>query len=235
MSIQGIDVSVHNGNIEWNKVKGEGIDFAILRAGYGKSIAQKDKLFEANYLGAKKVGIPIGVYWYSYAKNAKEALEEAKALEQILVGKQFELPIFYDLEEKCTQANANEIADTFCSYLESKGYYVGIYASKSYFNVHLPSITSRWCGWVAQWASKCTFSQPYIIWQKSDKGRVDGVLGSVDLDEFASQEQFETVQNIIQQQGLNGYTPFVKESEKKDKLEIYFNGKCVFSGRVDFS
>ncbi len=63
--MRGIDVSVHNGSIDWNRVKNDGIGFAILRAGYGKTAAQKDKKFEDNYNGAKAAGIPVGAYWYS--------------------------------------------------------------------------------------------------------------------------------------------------------------------------
>ena len=90
--MRGIDVSVHNGNIDWNRVKNDGIGFAILRAGYGKQVSQKDKKFEENYNGAKAAGIPVGAYWYSYARNVDEARQEAEACITILRGKKFEYP-----------------------------------------------------------------------------------------------------------------------------------------------
>lgn len=90
--MEGIDASVHNGVIDWNAVKQSGkVDFAILRAGYGKSISQKDIQFEANYRGAKAVGIPVGAYWYSYAITPAEAEAEARTFLQAIAGKQYVL------------------------------------------------------------------------------------------------------------------------------------------------
>ena len=96
----GIDVSKHQGVIDWSKVK---TDFAILRAGFGRYASQKDPQFERNYAGAKAAGIPVGAYWYSYARSAEEAREEAKACLQVLQGKQFEFPIYFDIED-CSQS-----------------------------------------------------------------------------------------------------------------------------------
>ena len=212
-AVQGIDVSHHQGAIDWEKVKNDGIEFAIIRAGWGTN--GKDKQFESNYLGCKRMGIPVGVYLYSYASNAKTALEEAKHFESLLKGKEFDLPVFLDIEEKDAFASghSNEIVDTFCSYLESKGFYVGVYCSKSYLNSHLTNVTSRWAGWVAQWADKCTYSQPYLLWQYSSKGRVAGINGYVDLDQFASDGAFQTVQNVIHERGYNGIPKLVQEPE----------------------
>ena len=82
--MKGIDVSVHNGDIDWNKVKADGIEFAILRAGYGRLAKQKDARFEDNYKGAKTAGIPVGAYWYSYATTPDEAKLEAEVCVSIL-------------------------------------------------------------------------------------------------------------------------------------------------------
>ncbi|HOC34819.1 MAG TPA: GH25 family lysozyme, partial [Ruminococcus flavefaciens] len=98
--MKGIDVSVHNGNIDWGKVKADGIDFAILRAGYGRLVSQKDERFEQNYAGAKAVGLPIGAYWYSYAMTPEEAELEADVFLSVIKGKRFEMPVYFDLEEK---------------------------------------------------------------------------------------------------------------------------------------
>ncbi len=98
--MKGIDVSVHNGDIDWQKVKADGIDFAIIRAGYGKLESQKGQKFEQNYKNAKATGIPIGAYWYSYAMTPEEAELEADVFLSVIKGKQFEFPVYFDLEEK---------------------------------------------------------------------------------------------------------------------------------------
>lgn len=222
---QGIDVSHHQGTINWNEVNK---DFAIIRAGYG--VSGIDTLFEKNYLGAKKAGIPVGAYWYTHATNATQALQEAKAFEKKLTGKQIDLPIFLDIEQQQSKANAGEIVEAFCSYMESRGYYVGVYASKSFFNVYLKNITARYTGWVAQWADKCTFTQPYLVWQKSDKGRVQGISGYVDLDE-ANSETMLNVITTIHAKGLNGWE---KPTEDVDThvLQLYLDGVEIFKKNV---
>ena len=134
--MKGIDVSVHNGNIDWNKVKNVGIQFAILRAGYGKAASQKDKKFEENYQAAKAAGIPVGAYWYSYARTVAEARQEAEVCLSILSKKQFEYPIFFDQEERdilaTGKANCSAMVRAFCDVLEKAGYWVGLYTSRSF-------------------------------------------------------------------------------------------------------
>ena len=97
MSYKGIDVSVWNGTIDWKKVKTAGIQFAMLRGGYGTN--GKDSKFEQNYKNAKAVGIPIGVYHYSYAKTVKAAEQEAKLCLSYIKGKQLEYPVAFDIED----------------------------------------------------------------------------------------------------------------------------------------
>ena len=99
MSVQGIDVSRHNTITDFRKVKGSGIDFVIIRAGYGREISQKDPQFETNYKNAKAAGLNVGAYWYSYAQSVEEAKIEAKVCLQAIKGKKFEYPIYFDLEE----------------------------------------------------------------------------------------------------------------------------------------
>ena len=100
--IKGIDVSTHQGNIDWSKVAQSGVQFAILRAGYGRESSQKDSRFESYYVEAKAAGIPVGAYWYSYAMSPEEARQEAEACLEVLRGKRYEYPIYYDVEEKDT-------------------------------------------------------------------------------------------------------------------------------------
>ena len=211
---KGIDVSKHNGNINWNKVN---VDFAILRAGYGNSVSQKDAKFEANYAGAKKAGIPIGAYWYSYAKTEADAKKEAEACLAILKGKQFEYPIYYDIEEKGSLAVANKIARVFCDILEKAGYYVGIYCSTSHLLTYFSDeIRRRYTIWVAQWrVSKPSYSGTYDIWQYSDSGRINGISGNVDMDYC-----YLDFPSIIKKVGLNGFSKTPTNTVKNDSYIV---------------
>lgn len=220
-TIKGIDVSVHNGNIDWNKVKNAGIQFAILRAGYGKVASQKDKQFENNYAGAKGVGIPVGVYWFSYAKTVEEARQEAEVCVSILAGKQFEFPVFFDQEDKETlatgKANCSAMVRAFCEVLEKNGYWVGLYTSRSMLSTHIEDdIKTRYALWVAEWGAKLNYNGSVGIWQYCETGKVDGISGNVDLDiayvDYATK---------VKAKGLNGFnaakpTPAPDTSEEKD-------------------
>ncbi len=204
--MRGIDVSVHNGNIDWNRVKNSGIGFAILRAGYGKVASQKDKKFEDNYAGAKAAGIPVGAYWYSYAKTVDEARQEAEACISILRGKQFEYPIFFDVEEKATlntgKSNCSAMIRAFCEALEKAGYWVGLYTSRSVLGTHIEDdIKNRYALWAAEWGAKLNYSGSVGIWQYSDKGKVDGINVAVDLD-----EGYIDYAKLVKERGLNGFS-----------------------------
>ena len=203
--MKGIDVSVHNGNIDWQKVKNAGIDFAILRAGYGRLASQKDERFEQNYSGAKAAGIPIGAYWYSYAMSEDEARLEADVFLSIIKGKQFEFPVYYDVEEKKQFALGKEkvsaIMRAFLERVEAAGYFVGLYGSASSLTTHTADdIKSRYTIWLAHWVNQTSYGGAYGIWQHSEKGRVDGINGNVDLD--IGYKDFPT---IIKGKGLNGW------------------------------
>ena len=203
--MKGIDVSVHNGDIDWSKVKADGIDFAILRAGYGKLAKQKDAKFEDNYKGAKAAGIPVGAYWYSYATTPDEAKLEAEICVSILKGRQFEFPIFFDQEEKTTldtgKANCSEMIRAFCDVLEANGYWVGLYTSRSCLTTHIEDdIKKRYALWAAEWSDKLRYDGPVGIWQHSEKGKVDGITGNVDLD-----IGYKDYPTMIKAKGLNGY------------------------------
>ena len=203
--MKGIDVSVHNGNIDWNRVKSAGIDFAILRAGYGRLASQKDERFEQNYSGAKTAGIPIGAYWYSYAMSEDEARLEANVFLSVIKGKQFEFPVYYDVEEKKQFALGKEkvsaIMRAFLERVEAAGYFVGLYGSASSLTTHTADdIKSRYTIWLAHWVNQTSYSGAYGIWQHSEKGKVDGINGNVDLD--ICYKDFPT---IIKGKGLNGW------------------------------
>lgn len=205
VNMKGIDVSVHNGNIDWNKVKADGIEFAILRAGYGRLEKQKDEKFEQNYAGAKAAGIPIGAYWYSYAMTPEEAELEADVFLKVIKGKQFEMPVYFDLEEKkqfdLGKEKVSAIMRAFLEQVEKAGYFVGLYGSASSLTTHTADdIKSHYTIWLAHWVDKTNYSGAYAVWQYSAKGKVNGITGSVDLD--ICYKDFPT---IIKSKGLNGY------------------------------
>ncbi|MDE6664804.1 MAG: hypothetical protein K2K14_01240, partial [Ruminococcus sp.] len=153
--MKGIDVSVHNGSIDWKKVKVDGIQFAILRAGYGRELSQKDTRFEENYKKAKAAGIPVGAYWYSYATTVDEVRIEAQVCIEILKNKQLELPLFFDQEEKATldtgKENCSAMVRSFCDELEKAGYWAGLYTSRSILSTHIENdIKTRYALWIAE-------------------------------------------------------------------------------------
>jgi GH25 family lysozyme M1 (1,4-beta-N-acetylmuramidase) len=186
---KGIDVSVHQGNIDWQKVKNAGIDFAILRCGYGSDIAsQDDSQFARNMAECERIGMPFGVYLYSYANSVEKAKSEAQHVLRLIGDHKLQYPIYYDLEDsgttgKCSKELILEMAKAFVDILESKGYWVGIYANTYWNNNYL---TDAWYNtkarWVAQYHDKCTYKGEYGMWQYSSKGRVDGISGNVDMN-----------------------------------------------------
>lgn len=211
--MKGIDVSVHNGTIDWQKVKDTGIDFAILRAGYGRFASQKDTKFEDNYAGAKEVGLPIGAYWYSYATTPDEAKQEAEICISILNGKQFEYPIFFDLEEKSAldtgKENCSAMVRTFCDALENAGYYAGFYMSHSPLTTHITEeVQKRYALWVAEWGGTLNYSGSVGLWQFSSRGFVNGITGNVDLD-----VGYVEYPDIVKTKGLNGFPKPVAEEK----------------------
>jgi GH25 family lysozyme M1 (1,4-beta-N-acetylmuramidase) len=188
MKIKGIDVSKYQGTIDWDKVKNAGIEVAIIRCGYGSN--NDDVLFEKNYREARRVGIKVGVYLYSYATNITKARSEAQHVLRLLQNKTLDYPVFYDLEDanttaKCSKTVIADMAEEFCNAIEKSGFKVGIYANKYWFtNVLTDSRFAKWDKWVAQYNKECTYSGTYIGWQYSSSGTVDGISGKVDMDEF---------------------------------------------------
>ncbi len=203
--MKGIDVSKWQGKIEWQKVKASGIEFAIIRAGYGSSANQKDSFFERNYAGAKTAGLHVGAYWYSYANSFREATGEAKAFQRVIAGKQFDMPVYFDMEEKDQLEAGRDFCSglirTFCSEMENAGYFAGFYTSAAYAKtVVSPEILSRYTFWCAQWAKSCSYQGRCGIWQYSSKGRVPGISGDVDLDRC-----YQDFPKVIRNGGFNGY------------------------------
>lgn len=205
MATKIIDVSTWQGNIDWSKVKADGVKGAIIRAGFGKVASQKDNKFEQNYKNAKAVGMPIGAYWYSYATSVADAKQEAEVCISILKGKQFEYPIYYDLEDAsmtgCGKSVLTQIATTFCEALENAGYFVGIYSNPNWLKNYLDYNTiKKYTLWLAHWG----VSEPSYecgLWQYSSSGSVSGISDRVDMN--WGYQDFPT---DIKNAGLNGFS-----------------------------
>lgn len=192
MQIKGIDVSVWNGKIDWSLAK-QDIDFAILRAGFGRLISQKDGQFENNYRGCKENNITFGVYWYNYATTVEDAKKEAQACIEVLKGKTFDMPVWYDIEENSVfatgKANVSKIAEVFCEALKAAGYKVGIYSSyytfKAYFTEEVKNKYDIWLAHVGNGGyplSQTGYPGHKEMWQYSWKGVIKGIKGDVDED-----------------------------------------------------
>ena len=203
---KGIDISVWQGNINWEKVKSAGIEFAMLRCGFGKNSHQKDTQFETNYKNAKAAGVPVGVYHYSYATSVADAEKEADFCLSLLKGKQFEYPIAFDIEDKIQRDLGKELISkiivAFCEKVEKAGYYVCIYANKDWLVNRIDTYCkTRYDVWIAEWTKKPTYNGQFGLWQYSSKGNVNGISGNVDMN-----IAYKDYPSIIKGAKLNGFT-----------------------------
>lgn len=226
---KGIDVSVHNGNIDWKAVKADGIQFAMIRASYGwDNPNQIDKCLAANVAGCEAAGIPYGFYHYSYATTAAEAKKEANFFLQTVNKYKPTMPLVYDIEDK-TQADLgrNILTDmclSFCTILEAGGYYAAIYANLDWVRNRLDmERLSKIDLWLAQWASKPTYSGNFGMWQYSATGKVNGISGNVDMN-YA----YKDYPAIIKRTGLNnavqGGTVETISIEEYNALQVKYDG-----------
>ena len=216
---KGIDVSKWNGNINWEKVKNAGIDFAIIREGYGKKDPKQiDKQFKNNINGAKSVGIYTGVYHYSYADSVDDAINEAQFCLENVQGLKLEYPIVIDIEDKeqlkLNNRQRTDIVKAFCGEIEKHGYYAMFYCNANWLQNYLfkDELLPKYDLWLAQW----DVDVPYVscgIWQKSDKGCIDGISGNVDLN-----VAYKNYSEIMKSKGLNGFSKS-NNSENRN----YFN------------
>ena len=191
---KGIDVSKWNGDIDWKSVKDAGADYVIIRAGFGSSTV--DEKFYQNIKGARDAGLKIGIYWFSYATSVEKAKAEAqKCIEVISEFKEnITYPVFFDYEyasrdyaEKqgvtVTKELATEMANTFINTIKSAGYPTGLYTNKDFGNKYFSEdIINSNNLWVAQYANKNTYGRAYDMWQYTEKGKIAGVSGDVDLN-----------------------------------------------------
>ena len=182
---KGIDVSEHNRNIDWEKVKAAGIDYAIIRCGYGDNYDnQDDKQWMRNVSECERLGIPYGVYIYSYARNTDMASSEAQHVLRLISGHELSYPVYFDMEDNSTLgSDFGAIAQTFCSTVQNAGYAVGVYANLNWWNKYLTDTRfEQWHRWVAQYNIQCDYTGTYAMWQYSSKELVDGIDGTVDMN-----------------------------------------------------
>ena len=207
----GIDVSRWQGNFNFTQAKSEGVQFAIIKAGGGDDGLYQDSKFETYYWQAKANELPVGAYFFGDARTVDRAREEADKFLSILKGKQFEMPVYYDVEAGMLSVERNLLTDivlAFCERVEAAGYFTGIYGNPNSFTNHLDdNRLTHFCHWVAYWAtSKPTLKSGVEvgIWQfggETNKIRTNKVAG-VTCDQDYCYVDYPTA---IKQLGLNGF------------------------------
>lgn len=232
--IMGIDVSKHQGTINWTKVKAAGIQFAIIRAGYGRN--NIDAQFKRNISECNRLGIPCGVYWFSYALNEAEAKKEAEYCLAAIKPYKVEYPVYFDLEYdtsrymqqngvRLTKAIATKHARAFLSVIEKAGYYAANYANPDYLTRYFDTSeagTGNYDLWLANYKANPNLDSPPRacgMWQYSSTGKVDGIVGNVDMN--VSYIDYPT---LIRKAGLNGLTTSEAKWTKTTKGWTY--GSC---------
>lgn len=216
MNIKGIDVSEHQGKIDWERVKNNGIKFAILRCGYGMdTTSQDDAEFERNANECERLGIPYGVYLFSYANTVEKARSEAKHTLRLVDKRKLSLGVWYDIEDNKTSGSVEKetltnIINTYCNTIKNEGYDVGIYANVNWLERKIEkSIRENYKVWVAQYYSKCEYEGKYVMWQYTSGGDVSGISGKVDMNYL-----YEEIEKVEEK-------PVEKPVEKKAEDTVY--------------
>ncbi len=194
--VMGIDVSSHNGSIDWNAVANSGVDYVIIRCGYrgyGSGALVEDSKFRYNINGAINAGLKVGVYFFSQALDEIEAVEEASMVLNLVSGYQLTYPIFLDVEYSNSAHNGRAdgldvatrtaVCKAFCQTITNAGYQAGIYANKTWLQSYIDAgALSGYKIWLAQYAKEPTYSGKYDMWQYSCTGSISGIKGDVDLN-----------------------------------------------------
>lgn len=215
MSIEkkGIDVSKWQGDIDWGKVKSDGIDFAMIRLGYGSSDGNScviDPYFAANVTNATKAGIDVGCYFYSYALSVEGARREAQYVTRVLSNYQGKIsyPVALDIEDNSQIGlGRNTLTDmviAFGDVIEDAGYWCSVYCNMNWIRNYLDdSRLQRFDHWIAQWGSECTYSNKDIVgmWQTSSDGSVNGISGRVDTN-----IAYKDYPTLMRKNSRNGFT-----------------------------
>lgn len=191
----GIDVSKWNGDIDWDKVRNAGVEFAIIRAGYRGSVTGslvEDPYFAANIKGATASGIQVGVYFFTQAVNEVEAVEEASAVLRLVKEYRLDYPIFIDTEGAGGNGRADDldvetrtlVCEAFCRTIVNAGYEAGVYGSRNWYNnrLYADRLDNDYYIWLAEYRSVPLYQGYYQMWQYTSKGKVDGISGNVDMN-----------------------------------------------------
>ncbi len=227
-----IDVSYSQTNIDFKKVKADGITSVIIRAGYGRESSQKDKQFETHYKNAKAAGLKVGAYWYSYANGVADAKKEAAACLECIKGKTFNLPVYYDLEDnsqvKLGKNKITEIAKAFCNTLKDEGYRVGVYANANWFRNYLDytALKKLYSIWLANYSTSNALDCD--IWQNSSTGKVSGVSGNVDTNVILNSNVIKsTSPQILDKKGFRKGNKTIGVLALKQMLLIAYKKKLI--------
>lgn len=192
--VLGIDVSKWQKEIDWDKVKNEGVDFAIIRCGYRGSVTGslvEDPYFEQNIKGARAAGIKVGVYFFTQAVNEVEAVEEASMVISLVRDYELQYPVFIDTEGaggngRADSLNVEErtaVCEAFCTTVKNAGLEAGVYASRNWYNNKLTAGTlESYAIWLAEYRSVPLYQGYYQMWQYTSKGKINGINGNVDLN-----------------------------------------------------
>lgn len=235
MKVTAIDVSYCQTGVDYNKVKNSGIDAVIIRAGFGKETYQKDSEFETHYKNAKKAGLAVGVYWYSYAYSVAEAKQEAKVCLACIKGKTLELPVYYDLEEsgqtRLGMSALTNIAIAFCDAIKSGGYRAGVYSNLNWLNNYIDyeRLKNKYSIWLAQWSSNP--SKSCDIWQNADNGRINGISGNVDTDVIINKNIIKSKSEVTEEMIKYGSNNLATLAFKKQLITLYNMG--IIKTKVD--
>lgn len=236
----GIDVSTWQTGINWEAMKRDGIEFAILRSSFGSpSPSQVDNQFENHYKGAKAAGVPVGAYHYGYAVTEAEARQEAKFFLDTIKGKQFEYPVYYDVEDGPTMGSLSRQALTnvvkaFCSEVEKAGYYVGVYASLNWLDNKFYPQQLPYEIWVAQYHTENQYTGEYGMWQYTSQGSAGGA-SNLDMNEC-----YKDYPAVIKGKGLNGFqgvspapvapAPVKPEPAKDKAVDVFYRVRTKADG-----
>ena len=228
MEIKGIDVSHWQGDIDWEAVKEDGVEFAIIKAGGSDAGFYIDSKFEENYAAAKAAGVAVGAYYFvgELCKSSEDGAADAERFIDILKDKQFEYPVYIDFEapDSSDKAGNTDAVIAFCEAMENAGYFVGVYASEiSGFKDRLDdSRLQHISHWVARYGSKpATDANVFHIWQYASDGSVAGINGNVDMD-----VSYLDLETVIKNNYLNGF-------KKEEKLSNYQVAAKIIKGEWD--
>lgn len=209
MKVFGIDISKWQGDFDFNKALQEGAKYVIIKAGGADGGLYRDPKFEENYKNAKAAGLGVGAYFFGMADTFDKAKQEAAYFAELLKGKQFDYPVFYDVEgapqAAAGIATLTEVVRTFCSAMEGYGYWCGFYTNLDWYKHHLngPELAERFSFWCAAWMSECPCSDAQM-WQFGGSVNVirDNTVAGIVCDQDYCFVDYPT---LIKQKGKNGY------------------------------